>query len=251
MATRTVTQFSRTFRDHFGRLPVWLPGTPVSVGDIGVITDGHWRKVGRIENKGVTLAVESGTAQTSYELTTSAGVQVGLNLDGAIEMDGVGKGNAGISFTFDREGTFAFLAMACTIDHTSSLLELQQTLTNLALRGAWDASHIVVTSTVAAERVISAVSGSTNGKANLDLGVSADHTATVPVLLAQAGAKAVFGWTRDMAATFVTSTPSVVMFDAWQIKQSIIRGPKMTPVTGSETRYSDSYFPIVTPLTEL
>lgn len=225
---RAVSIFGKSFRQHYNRLPVWLPGADLELGAVGKLDDGEFTKLTTLTALDVDFEVDEGDRTVSYDFASSSGVDITLSLVGEtqVPLAGVPAGNVGIGFKFSQEGAFAFSGIDCRVDQMVDLLSVQrQMLAAYNRTHDWDRSWVVVTSLVTASRFAVAVSASASGEASLDLGVQAG-----PASLANASAGAAFAHRKDMAAAFFSALPAPVMYEAWRVDTSFFTPPHVEPV---------------------
>ena len=67
-------KFWNEFRKAYDRLPVWLPGTAMEVGDIGLIGGRGWEKLTSLSELGVDYSSREIASDVSYSYASAQSV---------------------------------------------------------------------------------------------------------------------------------------------------------------------------------
>jgi hypothetical protein len=125
-------RFWDEFTSAFSRLPVWLPGTSMELGDIGVIDRRGWEKKTTLEALGVKAVARSVESDASYMYASSNAVDISAltSVEAGEAVAGVGAA-AGMRMAFKRGGAFVVRAEACRHQQIDNMLEVEDGLRSL------------------------------------------------------------------------------------------------------------------------
>jgi hypothetical protein len=164
-------QFWDEFINAFERLPVWLPGSPIELGEIGVMGRRGWEKLTTLEQLGVRFAVRNIESNVSYsyssrnsvEISALASAETGQIVPGA-EMA------AGMKMTFKRGGAFAIRAENCQHLQIDNMLEVEEEIHSLGTSdGGWRRRWVLVSQLTTAQPSIVIVAGSSGAEATVEI----------------------------------------------------------------------------------
>ncbi|GAA5193953.1 hypothetical protein GCM10023322_57130 [Rugosimonospora acidiphila] len=185
-------------RNRLERLPVWLPGTPMELGDVGVLDDGGWSKSTTLDALGIGYAVDAGGTPVDYDCSSYDGAQVHVRLAAPLDpvLTGVVGGNIGMRVDFSRQGAFVLRAKAVAVRRITNVDALDEQILSRYEKKIWRREWIVVTEVAEGGPSVMLVSGGTSSGAVVDLGVA---VAGVDVV----GADCRLGTASGLAASFI------------------------------------------------
>ncbi|SCL29917.1 hypothetical protein GA0070624_3975 [Micromonospora rhizosphaerae] len=220
-------------RGGFDRLPVWLPGTSMRLGDIGVFGDGGWTTHTTLSALGIPFSVGPVGVPTSFDYASSDGAEVrswvGANGE---PLPGMVSGNAGLRIRFSRAGAFVLKAGAVRTRQIVELDTLDGLLVQRYQRGDWRREWVLVTEVAQGGPVLILVSASADGEAVVDLGVKA-VAAGAP--LAGGGTGVSVGSSRGLAATFTSQRQTTVLWRGRCVQDRWWQdGPRIEATRGRE-----------------
>jgi hypothetical protein len=184
----TYDEFWKLFVAAFKRLPVWLPGTEMAVGDIGVLDRRGWRYLTSLDKLGIPFQVRRAESGISYSRTSGNGVRVDAiaTADLGPAVPGM-QVMGGMKVTFDDGGAFVARAENChhdvidTPDPVEAELQRREP-SEIALQGRrW----ILVSEITTAEPAIMLIAHQSGASAS----VRFDAAAGATTLAALAGGK--------------------------------------------------------------
>ncbi|MEV4496132.1 hypothetical protein AB0J84_10545 [Micromonospora arborensis] len=140
---------------------------------------------------------------TSYDYASHDGAQVStwVAADGDPVISGIAQGNAGLRIRFSRAGAFVLKADKVTVQSLANLADVDRRILARHRAGKWERDWVLVSEVARGGPAITVVSGSSDGEAFVDLGVTA---AAVGQPLAAAGAGIALGNRRGLAGYFVS-----------------------------------------------
>ena len=149
------------FEERFSRAPVWLPGTPLSVGDIGVIDRRGFLTVAKLADFGITFDTKPSSVPVAYDVNSSnsSTQDFGLGLAAADPTAIVASAQAGLRAHFPTGGASSFERPLSGAAQFEDVLKVEK-----AIRAKHDATHfwdknwIYVQEVVTAQRVVLLVS---------------------------------------------------------------------------------------------
>ncbi|GII23851.1 hypothetical protein [Planosporangium mesophilum] len=215
-------------RGSFERLPVWLPGTPMSLGDVGVFDESGWTKQTTLAELGVRFSADPAGEPVDYDYSSHDGAQVSTRLAaagapalgvvgaaGAPALGAVGNGNLEMHVRFSRQGAFVLKAGAVTVRRIADQAGVDEQILERYGQGRWRREWVLVSEVARGGPSITIVSGSDDGEAVIDLG-AAGPTGS-PLLAAGFGVRS----RKGLAAAFVTATEAALLwrgrrvYDPW------------------------------------
>lgn len=215
------------------RLPLWFPGSPIALGDVGVLQKDGWQKHTSLATMGIPFEVQHDETPNAVLNLGSATVS-GVSLDGKGQFDPpnipVADAKVGLSLGFSGAGEFLLRAMAFSVQGIANLHEVEREVLDRAKQqDQWRPEWIFVTEVMVAERSIAAVAKSSNAEVILDLGVSA----TSPVLeLGELSLTSKVLRQRNMAAMSLSLYPDVLTYRARRVEKGWWWTKQINPVLG-------------------
>jgi hypothetical protein len=168
----TFDRFWDEFLNAFERLPVWLPGSAMALGDVGVVSRRGWEKLTTLKKMGIPMAQASMPSQASYsyasgdavDISSSAGVQAGHDMVPA-------DVTVSMTMAFTRSGAFVVRAENCEHWRIDNLLEVQAAVSSLDMTTAdWRSRRwVLVTELVTATPCILIVAKASGAKAVVEM----------------------------------------------------------------------------------
>jgi hypothetical protein len=173
--TGPVDSLWHEIRNRFERLPVWLPGTPMQLGDIGVFGRSGWSKQSSLAGQGIGFSADVDGVPVTYDYSSNDGTQVDLRAAASLDPtpQAVAGGNLGLQVEFSREGAFLLRAGAVRVSRIADLAELDRQILGRHERRSWPPEWIVVSEVAEGGPSITLISGGKQGRAVVDLGVTA------------------------------------------------------------------------------
>lgn len=90
--------YTRTVHEHLGYRPVWLPGMPMSVGDVGIIEDDAFHTLTNLATLGIEVEEQvDDVADDAFELISATGCSVEFKVAGSLapSFTSLGQADAG------------------------------------------------------------------------------------------------------------------------------------------------------------
>lgn len=209
--TSLLTSLWHETRGRFDRLPVWLPGARMELGDVGVFDDGGWVKHTTLDALGIPFSPDTAGTPTGYDYASHDGAQVStwLAADGDPTVSGIAQGNAGLRIRFSRAGAFVLKAEGVTVRSLANLADVDRRILARHRAGRWAKEWVLVSEVARGGPAITVVSGSSDGEAFVDLGVTA---APAGQPLATAATGIALGSRRGLAGYFVSPTETTLLW---------------------------------------
>jgi len=165
-------QFWDEFTNAFSRLPVWLLGSPMQLGDIGVIDRRGWEKVTTLEALGIKPIPRRVESDVSYSYASGDAVQISAlaHAEAGQALAGA-EAAAGMRMAFKRGGAFVVRAENCRHSQIDNMLEVDERLRSLGESGAgWRTRRWVLVSQITtAQPCIVVVAGSAGAEAVVEI----------------------------------------------------------------------------------
>ena len=123
-------------RGSFERLPVWLPGTRMELGDVGVFDEAGWVKQTTLRKLGITATAEPTGVPVELQLQLHDGAEVSSRLGASVDAaaSGIAAGNVGLHVRFSRQGAFVLRAQRVTVQRIGNLADVDRQILARASR---------------------------------------------------------------------------------------------------------------------
>jgi hypothetical protein len=136
-----VKLYHQEMHKNLGYFATWLPASIVELGDIGLLQDGRFRRVGSLREFGIALSeVREGTSEDmSYSDSAK-------RADGVVASAGVPKalGEGELSISFSRQGGFIFEAIGMRNIEIADRLAMADSILHVYEQGRWKPDWMVV-----------------------------------------------------------------------------------------------------------
>lgn len=207
--TSPVDSLWHEIRNRFDRLPVWLPGTAMAVGDVGVFDDRGWSKRASLDELGIGFAVEAGGAPVEYDYSSSDGAEVDIRLRVPLDpvLDAVPVGNVGMRVRFSRRGAFVLKASEVSVSRIGDLAKVDEQILHRHAAGQWPREWVLISEVARGGPSVVLVAGSTEGGAVVDLGLAGATPGG-----RQLGAGCRLEKSTGLAASFIATTPTALLW---------------------------------------
>lgn len=249
-------QYTDEMKKKFGFLATWLPGTPLILGDIGILNDNVFTHVAFLEDFNIQFVTRVDTTGDDIEYSSTGAVSVATKMSGTVAPQGstFGDIDAGFIVEFANENSVFFKANEIKTNLIENTAKLGDEILKLYHEGKWNKHWVVITELVAAKTATILISNTTNAK--IELKASANVEAKK---LDIADAKFDFGTTfsKGMNTKIIAQSGLTPLFKVMALKSRIFLPPVfksrgiqafdlVTP-ENAKNKYNDSiYFGYVT-----
>lgn len=105
--------FWGAFQERFSRAPVWLPGTPMALGDVGVIDRRGYLRIARLSDFGISFEEDSVSVESEYSVTSACATTEDFDAkaSGSDPSGALSSAEAGMRVSFSAGGGFVVRAM--------------------------------------------------------------------------------------------------------------------------------------------
>ena len=158
--------YAQEVYEGLGYRPTWLPGTPVALGNIGVIEDGIFRPITDLTQIGIRFDVKVDPARDAIDYTSKNGVSMSFKAGSEVngKFKAIATADAGVLIEFSREGAVALQLRDVSFNRIADQHALgQMLLKSLATADEskqWQRNWTVITEV--ADRLIDSVSSRTS-----------------------------------------------------------------------------------------
>lgn len=101
-----VKLYQQEMHDNLGFFPTWFPSDMIEIGDVGLLTDGRFRKMSSLKELGISFGVTPQASKQNVQYSSTKGTTI--KPSAGASMPGVAKAELGINFS--TEGAFVFHA---------------------------------------------------------------------------------------------------------------------------------------------
>lgn len=141
--------YIRAIHSKFDYLANWLPNTGIAVGDVGVLTEGGFRKETSLKKLRLGFGKSRSRQSVTLEHTSGAEISVG----GRAQV-----GDSQLTVGFGEAGGFVLAAKGCQVTSIADFDMLQAEILQSFLQGIWKPNWTLVDTVVTAERTTIIVS---------------------------------------------------------------------------------------------
>lgn len=175
---RTSRKYTRELYRQFRYYANWLPGTPLSLGDVGVLKAKEFVRKTNLKHLNLDFEIIKDSTPSQISHQSKGGVSVSAKIAGTAPVLGsvLSEAEAGISVSFSNENSILFKANGTYNHIIKDQVKLGKDILKLYEEGNWDKDYLVITELVEADSstiLISNSSGSSielSANANVSLG---------------------------------------------------------------------------------
>jgi hypothetical protein len=221
---RTSKKYTKELKRQFGYLATWLPGTPLSLGDIGVLRNNEFTKISNLADLGITFEIELDSTKADIEHSSKGAVSISTKASGAIATQGsvLGEIDAGVTVVFSKESAILFKANGTTSPSIKDQIKLGKEILKLYKEGKWDKDWAVVTEKVDAESATILISSSKNGKIELK---AKGEIETKNIDIADAELDFELSYSKDLSTKIFAEESLTPLFKASKVKSRLFLPP--------------------------
>lgn len=225
MKTRRI--YTRELYKQFRYLATWLPGTPLALGDIGVLRQKEFTKIGNLSDHGITFDIESDPTPADLDYTSKSSVSIATKLSGSATPEGssLSEIDAGISVNFSKENSILFQAKNTKTPTIKDQIHLGEEILRLYKNGKWNKDWVVITELVTSESASILISGSKESK--IDLKVKGE-IGNRQIDIADADLDFELSFSKDMSTKIVAQEGLTPLFKVSKIRSRFILPPVFT-----------------------
>lgn len=163
----TFQRYLREMHRHFGYLATWNPGSPMELGDIGLIQSGVFQRKTSLKLLGFEPQIRPDETPTDLNYESATGVSMSIKLQGEPALPGssLAQASAGVTFEFSENGAVVFAATGATSPSLSDVLAIEEFIKQLP---RWDSRFVIITEVVQCKTATVLVSGSQSAKIELN-----------------------------------------------------------------------------------
>ena len=210
--------------EGLGYRPTWLPGTPVALGNVGVLEDGIFRPVTDLAHLGIPFEMKVDTDRDAIDFSSKKGVSISFKAGGETnkKFRAITTAEAGVLIEFSREGAVAMQLR----DVSFNRIEDQHALAHALLKSLavadeskqWQRNWIVITEVARASRATIVISGSGNSRLELKASGSA-----APVSLADVSAVLSVATESEISTKVIAESGLTPLYRGLRVKRKWFR----------------------------
>ncbi|MER5916815.1 hypothetical protein ABT124_42250 [Streptomyces sp. NPDC001982] len=225
MTTAIHERYTKEIYDGLGYFAVWMPNSPVSLGDVGVLRGRRFHRMTSLAELGVVFDTVGPGAPMVHSYSSSGDVEV------AVSGEATAPGVLGIepqltiTVAFHQAHATYFRAVGCTEEVVGDHLALQRGIADLRKAGVWRSEYHVVTKLVKTGPAVILVSSRAGTR--VEFQASADLApVSLPLVSAGAGIGTSVGST--LAAEAVTLNGGLTpLFELSALRRSLNARPRL------------------------
>jgi len=183
--------FWGAFEERFSRAPVWLPGTPMALGDIGVIDRRGYLHIARLSDFGISFEEEEeeepDQVESEYSVTSASArtEDFDARAAGPDRSGALSSAEVGMRVSFWAAGEFVVRAMRVQGSRIRNVLSVEEQIRRMhAENPFWHREWVYVQEVVSAEPCIVIVSAASGAHATVRAVINAGLNSFVQLLAA-------------------------------------------------------------------
>ena len=171
--------YAQDVYEGLGYRPTWLPGTPVALGNIGVIEDGVFRSITDLEHLGIRFDRKVDPDRDAIDYASRNGVSMSFKAGGEVngKFKAITTADAGVLIEFSREGAVVLQLRNVSFNRIADQHALAHAmLKSIAIADEskqWQRNWVVITEVARAGYATIVISGSGNSRLELKASGSA------------------------------------------------------------------------------
>lgn len=212
-------KYTNELRKQFGYFATWLPGTPLKLGDVGVLRNNIFTKLTNLSELGVEFEIFEDKTPSDLEHTTKGAVSMSVKSAGAASLPGSSLQvmDAGLTLEFSKENAIYFLAKGTTSPSIKDQIKLGQKIVKFFEDGKWDKDWAVITEVVNSKSATIIISSSSEGK--IELKVNGDvEIGSIDLADSSIGFELVTS--KSLSTKILAESKLTPLFKASQVKTS-------------------------------
>lgn len=241
----TYKKYARELRDAFGYWANWLPGTPLALGDVGLLKGNVFTRISNLQELGIAFDVQQDPTKSEIEYSSEGAISITTKASGTVAPQGsaLGEVDAGITVKFSKENAVYIKANGTSSPSIIDQISLGKTLIEHYKQGKWDMNWVVVTEVMNAESATVLISSSSDSKIEVK---AKGKVEAAKLDIADAGLGFELMFSKDLSTRIITQA-LVPLFRAAKIKRKFwIVGPPIIKSMATEMHH-ESRIDLMTP----
>jgi len=176
--------YSKEIYSNLRYRPTWLPGTPITLGSVGLIEGGIFRAITSLDKLDIPFEELIDTDRDSIDYSSSSGVSITFKAAGETnaKFEAIGSASAGVLIEFSRSGAVVLQFRGAANHRIADQPALYRKLLHSIVIGdeeKWQRKWVVITEVVQSESATIVISNSSNSKLELEASGSIKPTSLV------------------------------------------------------------------------
>lgn len=140
--------YTENLHKHFRILYAnWPPGSPIELGDFGILTGDIFIRKGNILDKyKINFKKIIDKSKDDYEYKSSDSTEVNFNSKGSVNPNGLVNAKASIEIKFSSNESIFFTASDCVHNYISNVEDIGEKIIDLWDKDKWDEDNVIITS---------------------------------------------------------------------------------------------------------
>ena len=168
-------QYMNEMHEEFHYYATWEPGTPLSIGDVGVLNHNEFNREANLDDLNIKYQVLRDPSSNPLRYVSKGNTSIMTKIAGEANIPGV-KGlkvaDAGVVINFKKEKGVAFEALGVTHQTIKNIIALKQDIINAYKEKKWQKEWVVITDLISAKSATVLISKAAD--ASVELHAKAD-----------------------------------------------------------------------------
>jgi hypothetical protein len=162
--TSPVLSYQEEMYRNLGFFANWLPGDPIEIGAVGILSEGRFRRVSSLRELKVKYNSATVGTKQNVQFTSTKGTTIAVG--GGTSVLEIGK--VSIEINFSTEGAFVFHANGLQAERLENLKEVGDKILELYRVGMWEKQWFLIEACHHAQSVTIIVSQDSSASVNLN-----------------------------------------------------------------------------------
>ncbi len=219
---KTSKKYTNQLLKQFRYLATWLPGTPLELGDIGILRNNEFTKISNLNNEGIQFEVTEDETESDIEHSTKGAVSLTTKSSGVLAPQGsvLGEVDAGITVEFSQATAILFKANGTRSPSINDQISLGQEILGRFQSGKWDKDWAVITEIVIAKSGTIIISSSSTAKIELK---AKGEIEAAKLDIAGANFNFEISFSKDLSTKIIAEKSLTPLFKVSKVKSRMIK----------------------------
>jgi hypothetical protein len=221
--------YTKEIRKSLGYCATWLPNATLRLGDVGVLTDHIYRRVGAAKDFDLRFTAREGPGRSVVDHMSTDSVQLSIvaAAQGPFAQTAPTKARGSLEISFARADAVMFQAGPTTIHEMEDVNAVGIQILDLYRRGEWQDDYVLITELVEAARTTVLIASGKEAKVVLtaDAGVELGQTSLIDSKIGLQLESA-----RNIGTRIVSESGLTPLFRAFAVRKPPLRPGRFGPI---------------------
>lgn len=223
------TLYTREMKRRFGYHATWNPGTPLKLGDIGILENDQFIRLTDLESLSlVSVIQETKGSPVELKYHSKGGIMITTKLAGAASLPNstLTKADAGVLIQFEKDNSICFQANDCITSLMKDTTKLGKEILKRFEQGKWDKNWVIITELITAASATILIAE--RAGASIELKANAKITAT-KLDIADTSFKFSASYSNQLDTEIIAQKGLTPLFKVMGIQSKLLGKPGFKP----------------------